>query len=201
MHFAQSASLVHKVMHMRTDTVENYKLILWVIAVIGFCVVLNAVPNLSDPTLFSHWIRADSAGFWMAWIALQATCAVFMVPTLPLVIAAALVLPNHKPLVLVMSLLGVLASAIAIYRNAAWLGLKQRWSTQPRLVVCANFIREHGFLGLMLWCAAPFLPSDLGCYVAASAGMPRGRYLLAVLCGEAVLCGSIIYGVGTLLAS
>jgi uncharacterized membrane protein YdjX (TVP38/TMEM64 family) len=184
---------------MRSLCVENFKIILWIFAVLAFLLLFSAVPELKDPKLWSGWIRADSIGFWLVWIALQAACAVFMIPTLPLVLAAAIALPEHQALVLLMSLIGVLCSALAIYRNASWLGLKQQVSVHPRLLEASGVIRKHGTIGLMLWCAAPFLPSDFGCYVAASSGMSRGRYLIAVLCGEAVLCASIVYGASKVL--
>jgi uncharacterized membrane protein YdjX (TVP38/TMEM64 family) len=189
----QNTKLLHtKLLHI--------KLLLWAALVLGFMVLFAVFPGLNDPTQWTAWIRPESLRFWLLWIGLQATFAVFMVPTLPLVIAAALALPDHKALVLGMSLCGVLLSALAIHRNAHGLNLDRLWRSHPRLHQGADVIRQRGAVGLMFWCAAPFLPSDFGCYIAASSGMPRHKYLLAVLCGEAMLCAAIIYGaVGVLV--
>ena len=119
-----------------------------------------------------------------------------MIPSLPLVVFAALSFPDHPSWVLLMSLLGVGLSASIIYRNVRWIELDALMQQHQFAARTSSIVRERGALGLALWCAAPMLPSDLGCYVAAGSGMHFGRYLTAVLAGESVLCASIIYGFG-----
>lgn len=167
----------------------------WLLAVVLVLAGLALFPEWRDP----HWWLAQRAQLgplpWLVLLLLQCLCAVLMLPSLPLVIATALLFPQQPGSVLALALSGVLLSALLIYGNARLIGLDR---LGPGLVRARAWIGQRGSTALCLWCMAPLLPSDLGCYVAAASRMPLRRYLPAVLIGESVLCVSVIWGVGAL---
>ncbi len=134
--------------------------------------------------------------FWLGAIALQLGFALLMIPTLPVVAAMAMLLP--APTALALAMLGVLTSALLIYGAAHGTGLTAVVASVERAGPLRHWIERRGGVALALWCVTPFLPSDAGCYIAASARMPLSHYLLAVLSGELVLCSSVVFGIATL---
>jgi len=132
--------------------------------------------------------------FWPLFLLFQWGSALLMVPSLPLVALAAVVFSSQPWLVLMMTLIGVAGSAALIYGFSDALGLRRRCESDPRAQRARSWIQQRGAPALALWCAAPFLPTDLGCYLAASARMAFKNYLCAILVGESVLCAAVIFG-------
>ena len=156
-------------------------------------------PQLLDPASWGDWLSDPGPLAWAALLALQCLAAVLMIPSLPMVVASAVLFPEHPGWVWLLALSGVVFSALLIHRNAAWMGLDHGWQRVPGGGRARRWLFDHGSPALCLWCMTPFLPSDLGCYVAAASKMPLKRYLPAVVLGESVLCGSVILGVGWVL--
>lgn len=163
----------------------------WLIAVTIAFSLSTLVP---DGGQWLQTLRGLELWFWPLFLMLQWSCALLMLPSLPLVLLAALVFPHQGGLVLVMALLGVAGSAALIYRWADFLGLAAWFEQDPRARPCKDWIQRYGSSALALWAATPFLPTDLGCYLAASAKMRFWPYLLASILGESLLCASVIWG-------
>ncbi|MCU0754624.1 MAG: hypothetical protein MUE46_05805 [Xanthomonadales bacterium] len=172
----------------------------WLLLVALGGVLLLMNPTLADSGTWRAWLTQAGSGFVLLALLLQWTMALLMIPTLPLVAALAWMLPDQPLLALGIAMGGVLGSALAIHVGAERLGLAPLLAASTRLATAREWIARHGSPALALWCLTPFLPSDVGCYVAASARMPLPRFLLAVLAGEFVLCASVIYGVAALAA-
>lgn len=166
----------------------------WLLLMILCAGLIAALPALRDPLWWSAALGGHGTWPWLALLVLQCAFALLMVPSLPLVLASALLFPEQPLQVLALALVGVLISALLIHANAALVGL-HRVQGGRRLQQARVWIRRRGSAALCLWCMAPFLPSDLACYVAAAARMPLSRYLPAVLIGESVLCGAVVWGV------
>jgi len=171
------------------------RLAVWLLLVATGAVAVSLTPDLLDPQQWQHALRPLGPMLWVVLLVLQCLCAVLMLPSLPLVIASTLLFPEHPECVLLLAVVGVLLSALMIYANAGYLGLRQQNPQRPVLRRARYWIRRHGSPALCLWCMAPFLPTDVACYIAAGAKMPLKRYLPAILIGESVLCASVIYSV------
>ncbi len=172
---------------------ERWRAPVWLALVFGAALLLLANPEWRSIDLWRQTVLDWGPWLWPAAVAAQLALALLMIPTLPLVAALALLLP--APTALALAMLGVLGSALAIYGAAHGVGLTRLAASVERVAPLRNWIARRGALALMLWCLTPFLPSDAGCYLAASARMPLPRYLGAVLAGELVLCSSIVFGI------
>ena len=186
-------------MHTKRESKGNRVLAFWLLLVLAAALLGWICPGWQDPALWQSLFDSPGPAVWIALLALQCGCAVLMVPSLPLVVASTLLFPDQPLRVLLLALIGVLLSALMIRANARYVGLGRQRLRYRLLRRARAWIRRHGSPALCLWCMAPFLPTDLGCYVAAAARMPLSRYLPAVLLGEAVLCASVVYGVAGLL--
>lgn len=168
---------------------------LWLLLVTAIALTLGLNPEWRDATLWRQSLAALGGWLVPGVLLLQWLFALLMIPTLPVVAALAFLLPQQPLAAFALAMVGVLGSALLIYRAASQIGLTCLAHQSERLQPARRWIARHGSWALALWCLAPFLPSDAACYVAASARMPLGRFLLAVLAGEAVLCASIVYTV------
>ncbi|MBL8300190.1 MAG: VTT domain-containing protein [Rhodanobacteraceae bacterium] len=168
----------------------------WLALVLGAALLLLCYPDWRSADVWRETLQGWGPWVWPAAVAAQLVLALLMIPTLPMVAALALLLP--APMALALAMLGVLASAIAIYAAAHGAGLTQLAASVERAAPLRLWIARRGALALMLWCLAPFLPSDAGCYLAASARMPLHHYLGAVLAGELVLCSSVVFGIAAM---
>ncbi len=181
-----------------TNTPHRRRTAIWLSLAVAAALLGWLQPELLDPTRWSAWITNPGPLLWATLLALQCLAAVLMIPSLPMVVASAMLFPEHPGWVWLLALAGVLFSALLIRGNAQWLGLQHGWNRVPGGYRAQRWLSGNGSPALCLWCMTPFLPSDLGCYVAASSKMPLKRYLPAVLLGEGVLCASVILGVGWL---
>jgi uncharacterized membrane protein YdjX (TVP38/TMEM64 family) len=173
---------------------------IWLLLVLAAALLGWLCPAWQDPARWYSLLDASGPAVWLILLALQCACAVLMLPSLPLVVASTLLYPDQPERVLLLALVGVLLSALMIRANAGFIGLDRQRLRNRSLRRARIWIRRHGSPALCLWCMAPFLPTDLGCYVAASARMPLSRYLPAILLGESVLCAGVVYGVAGLVS-
>lgn len=180
---------------MQTRLAPNQRLWLWLTLVLAAALTGWCFPHWLEPQRLELALRSLGAGMWLALLVLQCLCALLMLPSLPLVVASSLLLPEQPERVLALALVGVLLSALMIRANAGFLGLSRQRPAHRSLRKARVWIRRHGSVALCLWCMAPFLPTDAACYVAAGANMPLKHYLPAILVGETVLCAGVVYGV------
>lgn len=178
--------------------VAHRRVAIWLTALALTGLVLLLQPATFEAAAWREALTVAGPAFVVVALLLQWGMALLMIPTLPLVAALAWLLPDQPLLALGIAMAGVLGSALAIHCGAAWLGLTRLAESSTQLHTAREWIARHGSPALALWCLTPFLPSDVGCYVAASARMPLGRFLAAVLAGELLLCASVVYGVAAL---
>lgn len=183
---------------LAASILTHWRLVLWLLLVLSATLLVSGQPGWRDPDHWRALLGDVGASFVVLVLLLQWLLALLMVPTLPLVAAMAWLMPDRPGLALVLAMLGVAGSALAIHRAARVVGLTGLEPSHPRVAQARDWIARRGAPALALWCGTPFLPSDLGCYVAASARMPLPRFLAAVLAGELVLCASVVYGVAAL---
>jgi len=191
---------------VKMDTIEQptpptrNRLGIWLLLVLSGALAMWAFPALIDPQSWGDTLRPMGATMWIALLALQCICALLMLPSLPLIVASTMLFPEQPERVLLLAIVGVLLSALMIYANAGFMGLRSQTPKRSVLRRARLWVRRHGSPALCLWCMTPFLPTDLACYVAASTKMPLNRYLPAILIGESVLCASVIYSVVGLIS-
>gem|GEM_PF-3315298 len=166
----------------------------WLIAVAAAAVLTQRFPGLLQPQNLSLHLADAGIWLWLFYGLLSIACAITLVPSMPLVFAVAWTHASNPLQGLLIAIFGVLCSSLAIYFLAPRIGLTRAFAAHPALAAAELRIQRHGAPLLALWSFMPFLPTDLGCYVAASARLPIARYLAATLFGEGLLCAMIVFG-------
>jgi uncharacterized membrane protein YdjX (TVP38/TMEM64 family) len=174
----------------------------WVfsIAAIGVAIIAYQNPVLPQPQHLSATFIELGNMVWLCYGALSILCAMLLLPSMPLVIAASSSFAAQPLSAWLLAMFGVLCSSLSIYYFSDRLGFAERMQQQPKLEATRALIQRFGAPVLAVWSFTPFLPTDLACYVAAAARMPFWRYLIATCIGEGVLCASIVAGAHWLVA-
>jgi len=167
----------------------------WLLLLLGGFAVIWRRPEFLQPRLIADELARFGPMLWVGYAAVSILRALTLIPSTPFVIAGALLFPQDPWLVLTLSMVGIAASASALYWLADFLGWRARLQTHRRYPVIQGWVARYGAPFLAVWAFVPLVPTDLGCLAAASAKMPFRRYLVAVCLGEAVLCTLLIFGV------
>lgn len=154
-------------------------------------------PGQFTPERIADFFRRQQQSFLILFLVLSIARAFVLLPSTPLVIAAALLLPERPWAVLGISLLGIGLASALIYHYSDWLGFRRHFErAAPRQIEQIEhwLKRPLGALLVALWAFVPFVPTDLVCYVAGTVQMPFRRFLAATILGEMVLCSFYVFG-------
>ena len=145
--------------------------LIWMGLVLSIMVKIVLDPTLLEVKNIAALLPDSMIGIVCVYAGLSVLCALTLVPSMPLVFAAALSFP-HAPLnAMMLACVGVLCSSVSIYWFTARLGLSTSFQARPKFQALRAPLERYGAPLLALWALCPFTPTDIGCYVAASAGM------------------------------
>jgi uncharacterized membrane protein YdjX (TVP38/TMEM64 family) len=168
---------------------------IWVACLALVLALLLRHPDFLQPAFIAKQLHRFGPYLWLVYAVVSMVRALTLIPSMPFVIAGALLFPSNPWLVLGLSMLGIAVSASALYWLADFLGWRERLQAHPKYPAMQNAVARFGAPFLTAWAFLPVVPTDLACLAAASAKMPFGRYLAAVCVGEAVLCSLLIFGI------
>lgn len=118
-------------------------------------------------------------------------------PSTPFVIAGSLLFPQQPLLVVTVSMVGILFSAILLYYFSQFMGFDaffQRKFPHQILKVRKRLNHRYGFFYVLGWAFFPLVPTDIVCYVAGTIRMNIVRFLSAIFFGELILVNLYVYG-------
>ena len=184
----------------RSQTFARFRLI--AICVWAAAIVTALGFYLSDPEKFGpHQIAARLREFENAALGIYLVVSIVrgltLLPSTPLVLAGVLLFPDQPWIVLMISLLGIVASSGMIYWLSEVLGIAGYFEhKKPHQVAKIRSRLEHpaGLLFVVLWAFFPLVPTDAVCYVAGSIRMNFPRFIAAIFVGELILCSIYVFG-------
>jgi uncharacterized membrane protein YdjX (TVP38/TMEM64 family) len=164
--------------------------LLWFLILISFLIGYILNPEIATPEYIVRTIQRFSNEMMLVYILLTIGRGFFLLPSTPFVIGGAILFPDSLFLVLVISMLGVMCSATALYYFSDLLGFShylekkypkgiEKWKARLQNPKAAFFV-----LG---WAFFPLVPTDLICYVAGIVKMPFRYMAIGVFVGELVL--------------
>lgn len=148
--------------------------------------MLRALLETSTTTAYlALFILGAIRGFTLIPVTFLILIGIFFIPPLPLFL-------------IVMS--GVLISSLCVYYFFEYLDLETLFNeTQKKHIDRgATLLARYEFPVITLWSMAPFLPTDVICYLAGTLKINVSKCILAILIGEGIICALYIWG-GTLL--
>ena len=149
----------------------------------------------SSEGIASHLVKFQSAALGI-YFAASVLRGLTLLPSTPLVIAGALAFPTEPWTVLIISILGIIASSSLIYWFSDLLGIAAHFEERkPAAIAKIRQRLEHptGLLFVFLWAFFPLVPTDAVCYVAGSTRMHFPKFIAAIAAGELILCSFYIF--------
>jgi uncharacterized membrane protein YdjX (TVP38/TMEM64 family) len=164
--------------------------ILWLAMIFSAVMVFLFKPEVGSPDYIINIIRRFENEMLLVYILMTIGRGFFLIPSTPFVIGGALLFPDKLFLVLVLSMIGVMFSATALYFFSDFLGFSKYLEKKyPRGIARWHKRLEHprAILFVISWAFFPFVPTDLICYVSGIVKMPYRFMFIGVFLGELTL--------------
>ncbi|WP_299459185.1 VTT domain-containing protein [uncultured Microscilla sp.] len=133
----------------------------------------------------------------LVYVLLSIVRGLALFPSTPFVIAGSLLFPHQPLMVVVISMAGILFSAVLIYYFSQFMGFDaffQRKFPHQILKVRKRLNHRYGFFYVLGWAFFPLVPTDIVCYVAGTIRMKILSFLAAIFLGELILVNLYVYG-------
>ena len=171
-------------------------LIVWIAIPITSVAIYIYDPGLFTADNIVSFLRRFETEILIVYLAISITRGLTLLPSTPLVVAGTILFPNDGGMVLLISMLGILASSSLIYDFSEYLGFSEYFekrSPEQTHKIRRQLEKPLGSLFVFLWAFFPFVPTDAVCYVAGTIRMTFWKFILAVMLGELVLCSFYIF--------
>ena len=178
--------------------------VIWIGFLIGLLITYLLNPELITAHNLVAFIQKFKGEMLLIYMLLTLIRGFFLIPSTPFVIGGGILFPNQLILVLLISIIGVLFSATALYYFSDLLGFSNYLESKfPRKI---TFLKKKlntpkSTLLIACWSVFPFIPTDIICYVAGILKTPIKNVLLGVFIGEAILCSLYVYFGATIFNS
>lgn len=154
-----------------------------------------------NPAIFTEEHFALVLRHWGPWampgfIIIALLRGAVLLPSTPVVLAGGAFFPESLPLVLAVSMAGILLSATFLYRFPGFAGydsmLAARYPVQLAKLQ-TRLARPEAMWLVAAWSFMLVLPTDLICYAAGLVRMPFRRLLTGVIIGEFPLITAYVF--------
>jgi uncharacterized membrane protein YdjX (TVP38/TMEM64 family) len=170
--------------------------LLWILIIFGFGIYYLVNPELFTADYLVSFIKQFQNEMLLIYALLSMLRGFFLLPSTPFVIGGGLLFPEQLPLVLTISMIGVLFSATSLYYFSDLLGfstyLDQKFPTKINALK-QKLNSSKSTLLVAGWSIFPFVPTDIICYVTGILKTPFKNVLLGVFIGEIILCSMYVY--------
>lgn len=174
---------------------------LWILVILYLLYKYVQNPAIASPENIRALISSYGNEMMLIYIVLSLVRGFFLIPSTPFVIGGGLLFPDQLFLVLVISMIGVLVSATALYYFSDMLGFSHylesrypkgigKWKKRLQSPRATYFV--------LAWSFFPLVPTDLICYVAGIVKMPFKYMFIGVFTGELILNIFYVYFGSTL---
>ena len=191
-------SLVEKSM-LRTGKKVFY--VLWALLLIYFIYRYIQNPNIFSVEYLKDFISSYKGQILIVYILLSLVRGFFLIPSTPFVIVGVLLFPDKLFMVLLISMMGIMLSATALYYFSDMLGFSEHLEKKypEKVLKWKNKLQSSKATYLVLgWSFFPLVPTDIICYVAGIIKMPYKYMFTGVFIGELILVSFYVYS-GSLL--
>lgn len=119
-------------------------------------------------------------GFTLIPITYFILIGIFLFPPLPLYI---------------LTIVGMVVSSLSIYYFSEYMNFDEYYENKypDQILRIKNFLSRNQMPVIIFWSFAPFLPTDLICYVCGSMQINVRKFIFGVLLGEGVSSGLYIF--------
>ena len=175
--------------------------ILWGVLLIYFLYCYMQNPAIFSVEYLKSFISSYNDQILLVYIILSIVRGFFLIPSTPFVIVGALLFPDRLLLVLLISMIGIMLSATALYYFSDMLGFSEYLEKKypNKVKKWESKLQSSKATWLVLgWSFFPLVPTDIICYVAGIIKMPYKYMFTGVFVGEIILVSFYIYSGGLL---
>jgi uncharacterized membrane protein YdjX (TVP38/TMEM64 family) len=170
-------------------------LVFWFTIVSISIFVLIFRSEIVNTEQIKEYIKLSGENLILIYLLFSVLRSVTILPSMPLVVAGALLFPNNPYLVLLISMFGIIISSTLIYFYSEWLGFTKYFNRKYQMAYISSYLKKYGFWIVLTWSFIPFAPTDAVCYIAGVIKMNFFKFLSGVIIGESLICILIIKSV------
>lgn len=176
--------------------IKKISSLLWLLLIIGALSILFKHPEFADPMEIARFFKRFEAQAFLLYLLVSMLRGFTLIPSTPLILAGTLLFES-QPLVLIISMLGIIFSSSMIYFFSDYLGFSQYFYKKEQSIdrIKIHLNSPYGFLFIVLWSFLPMTPTDAVCYVAGTTKMQYKKFITAVIVGESLICTIYIFGI------
>lgn len=163
---------------------------LWVIVILFLIYQYIKDPSVINPNRIIAFIRFYENEMLLVFTILSLVRGFFLIPSTPFVVGGGLLFPDHKLVVLIISMIGVMSSATMLYYFSDLLGFGAYLeSKSPKQILKWKSRLQTPRVTYLVsaWSFFPLVPTDLICYIGGIIKMPFKFLFLGVFIGELIL--------------
>lgn len=164
-------------------------------------IAITVIAYILNPSFFSNntiaaFITKFSGYAWSIYFLIHILRGFVLLPSTPLIFAGIILFPNDLIWVLIVSLIGILASSLLIFYCSDKLGFSKLFKskTSKLKVIEEKLSGKHSFYYILGWAFLPIVPTDLICYVSGALKVKLPIFISSIFLGELVLCSIYIFG-------
>lgn len=171
---------------------KRYVFFIWVLFLI-VCGIFFFFNRDSVSVIFTF----ISSQIWLLYILIFVAGSLRGFTLIPATYLIVLALPfiSAVPLYfLIMS--GVMVSSLSVYYFFEYLQIDELFGNKHKALVqkARNLLSAYELPVIIFWSMAPFLPSDIICYISGTLRVNVYKFMLGMFIGEGVLCAVYIFG-------
>ncbi len=171
-------------------------LMFWLLLLGGALIFYALNPTFFSVENLTVFFKNFKTSLILGYILVSILRGVFLLPSTPFVLAGLVLFPDDRFLVFALSLFCIGLCSALIYFFADYLRLGdvfgEKYAVQKEKI-SEKMSTPYGMAFVVAWSFFPIVPTDLVCYVAGSIKMSFLKFMIAVLIGEALICGFYVF--------
>lgn len=163
-------------------------LILWLSILVAIILFLVFNPKWFSPEFLAEVIREYPYYSAVIYFLLIILLGFFIIPNSPLVLAGAIVLGEDPAALILLTMSGILTTAILIYYFSIFMNIESyiRERHEKKFLYVKTKLDRYGFFIITGWSFLPLVSTDIICYTAGILRLSLPRFLLALTIGETI---------------
>lgn len=165
---------------------------IWVLFLIA-CGTFFFFDKTIASTIFT-FISSQGWGLYALIFVIGSLRGFTLIPATYLIVLALPFVPAVPLYFLIMS--GVMVSSVSVYYFFEYLKIDKLFGNKHKGLIqkARNLLSRYELPVIIFWSMAPFLPSDIICYISGTLRVNVYKFMLGMFIGEGILCAVYIFG-------
>ena len=169
--------------------------LVWMLLAISALACYLIFPEWFDAARFLALLKDHRTAILLGYLLLSLVRGVFFIPSTPFIVAGALLFPESKMLVFLISMAGVVSGGTYVYFFTEFLEVEKVFKKHfaAKFEKVKTGMAKYGIWVVIFWAFFPAVPTDLISYTAGVTRMPYWKYCLGLFIGEVPLVAIYVF--------